>query len=159
MRATPILRIFDESKARRFYLDFLGYRIDFEHRFEPDLPLYMQVSRDESMLHLSKHHGDGTPGQHIRIEVIGDAEFHAELVNPQFVDPPHIRLMASLLETAERGELRRLMINLPPRLGKSSLCSQLFPAWYLGRHPDRNVIIATHSAELSERNSRAARSA
>jgi predicted phage terminase large subunit-like protein len=74
-----------------------------------------------------------------------------------FEDPPHVRLVAQLLERVERGELRRLMVNLPPRHGKSLLCSQVFPAWFLGRNPRRNVIIATHSSELSEKNSRGAR--
>ena len=40
----PILRIFDEAKACEFYIDFLGFMIDFEHRFGDDFPLYMQVS-------------------------------------------------------------------------------------------------------------------
>src|SRR4051794_28673313 len=53
----PILRIFDEAKAREFYLDFLDFHLDWEHRFAPDLPLYCQVSRSGLMLHLSEHHG------------------------------------------------------------------------------------------------------
>ena len=61
----PILRIFDESKAREFYLDFLGMSVDWEHRFEPDTPIYIQVSRGELVLHLSEHSGDGTPGTKI----------------------------------------------------------------------------------------------
>ena len=43
---TPILRIFDEAKAKEFYVDFLGFKVDWEHRFEEGLPLYMQISRD-----------------------------------------------------------------------------------------------------------------
>ena len=39
-RPIPILRMFDEAKAREFYLDFLGFSVEFEHRFEADLPLY-----------------------------------------------------------------------------------------------------------------------
>jgi len=42
--AAPIIRIFDEAKAREFYLEFLGCSVDWQHRFEPDAPLYMQVS-------------------------------------------------------------------------------------------------------------------
>ena len=42
-KTIPILRIFDEAKAREFYLEFLGFAVDWEHRFTPDLPLYMQV--------------------------------------------------------------------------------------------------------------------
>ncbi len=64
---TPILRIFDETKTREFYLDFLGFSIDFEHRFEDGLPLYMGVSLSGCHLHLSEHHGDVCPGAHVRI--------------------------------------------------------------------------------------------
>jgi catechol 2,3-dioxygenase-like lactoylglutathione lyase family enzyme len=77
--ATPILRIFDIAKAKAFYVDLLGFRIDWEHRFEPDFPLYMQVSRGGIRLHLSEHHGDGTPGTAIFIDMTGIDAFHAEL--------------------------------------------------------------------------------
>lgn len=66
-RVTPILRIFDEAKAREFYVDFLGFQVDWEHRFAADLPLYLQVSRGDCILHLSEHHGDASPGAAIRI--------------------------------------------------------------------------------------------
>ena len=65
---TPILRIFDEAKAREFYVGFLGFKVDWEHRFEPGTPLYMQVSRDACVLQLSEHHGDATPGAAVRVE-------------------------------------------------------------------------------------------
>ena len=42
-KTTPILRIFDEAKARESYIDFLGFKVDWEHRFENGLPLYMQI--------------------------------------------------------------------------------------------------------------------
>ncbi|EDM46967.1 glyoxalase superfamily protein [Marinobacter algicola] len=58
----PIIRIFDEAKAREFYLEFLGMSVDWEHRFEEGFPLYMQVSRGDLVLHLSEHSGDCTPG-------------------------------------------------------------------------------------------------
>jgi catechol 2,3-dioxygenase-like lactoylglutathione lyase family enzyme len=63
----PIFRIFDETKAREFYVAFLGFRVDWEHRFEPGTPVYMQVSLGECVLHLSEHHGDATPGGAVRI--------------------------------------------------------------------------------------------
>jgi hypothetical protein len=75
----PILRTFDEFKAKEFYVDFLGFRIDWEHRFASDLPLYCQVSRMGCVLHLSEHHGDATPGSALRIKVHGLDELHAEL--------------------------------------------------------------------------------
>jgi uncharacterized glyoxalase superfamily protein PhnB len=58
----PIIRIFDEAKAKEFYLEFLGMSLDWEHRFEPGFPIYMQVSRGDLVFHLSEHSGDCTPG-------------------------------------------------------------------------------------------------
>jgi catechol 2,3-dioxygenase-like lactoylglutathione lyase family enzyme len=66
-KPTPILRSFDEAKAREFYLGFLGFKADWEHRFEPGLPLYLQVSLGQCVLHLSEHHGDASPGSALRI--------------------------------------------------------------------------------------------
>lgn len=76
---TPILRSFDEAKAKEFYIGFLGFKLDFEHRFEPGLPLYMQVSRGDCILHLSEHHGDASPGSAMRIAVDDIDAFHQEL--------------------------------------------------------------------------------
>jgi len=78
-KTTPILRIFDEAKAKEFYVDFLGFQVDWEHRFGPGLPLYMQVSRGACVLHLSEHHGDCCPGAAMRIETTELDAFHAEL--------------------------------------------------------------------------------
>jgi catechol 2,3-dioxygenase-like lactoylglutathione lyase family enzyme len=79
-RTTPILRIFDEAKAKEFYVDFLGFTVDWEHRFEAGLPLYLQVSRDDCVLHLSEHHGDASPGAAVRIATGGLEDFHRELI-------------------------------------------------------------------------------
>ncbi|MCL6445970.1 MAG: VOC family protein [Alicyclobacillus sp.] len=81
---TPILRIFDEAKAKEFYLDFLDFQLDWEHRFEADAPLYMQVSQGECVLHLSEHHGDACPGSTIRIETDGIESLHAVLSAKQY---------------------------------------------------------------------------
>jgi len=83
-RTTPILRIFDEAKAREFYVDFLGFTIDWEHRFEPGLPLYAQVSRDGCVLHLSEHYGDGCPGTTVRIDSTQIDALHAELTAKRY---------------------------------------------------------------------------
>lgn len=66
---TPILRSFDEARAKAFYIDFLGFELVFEHRFEPGLPLYMAVRRGDCELHISEHYGDATPGSAVRIPV------------------------------------------------------------------------------------------
>jgi catechol 2,3-dioxygenase-like lactoylglutathione lyase family enzyme len=78
-RVVPTFRIFSVEKAREFYLDFLGFKVDWEHRFDPDGPLYMQVSRDGLAFHLSEHHGDGTPGSVAYVYMTGVAELHREL--------------------------------------------------------------------------------
>jgi len=78
-RVIPILRIFDIAKAKEFYVDYLGFTVDWEHRFEEALPLYMQVSRADLVLHLSEHHGDGTPGTIVYVQTHGVREYHAEL--------------------------------------------------------------------------------
>ncbi|WP_395406544.1 glyoxalase superfamily protein [Pseudoduganella sp. UC29_106] len=77
---TPILRCFDEAKTREFYIGFLGFKIDWEHRFEPDLPLYMQVSRGSCVLHLSEHHGDCCPGAALRVATDDVDAYQAELL-------------------------------------------------------------------------------
>lgn len=83
-RTTPILRIFDERKAKEFYVEFLGFKIDWEHRFEPGLPLYMQVSRDDCILHLSEHHGDCSPGAAMRIQSTALDAYQQELLAKQY---------------------------------------------------------------------------
>ena len=75
----PILRSFDENKATEFYVDFLGFTIDWKHRFEATLPLYMQVSRGGCVIHLSEHHGDASPGAAMRIATADIVALHAEL--------------------------------------------------------------------------------
>lgn len=83
-KITPVLRSFDEAKAREFYLDFLGFRLDWTHRFEPGLPLYMQVSLGDCTLHLSEHHGDACPGAAVRIETDELDAFHARLTAAKY---------------------------------------------------------------------------
>jgi catechol 2,3-dioxygenase-like lactoylglutathione lyase family enzyme len=78
-RAVPIFRIFSLDKAREFYIDFLGCKVDWEHRFTPDAPVYMQVSREGLAIHLSEHHGDGTPGSIVYVYTRGVEELHREL--------------------------------------------------------------------------------
>lgn len=83
-KTTPILRIFDEIKAVEFYVDFLGFKIDWQHRFEPNFPLYLQISRGECVLHLSEHHGDSTPGSALRIETDELEVFQQQLLAKEY---------------------------------------------------------------------------
>ncbi|NKQ13631.1 glyoxalase superfamily protein [Pseudomonas sp. SST3] len=77
----PILRIFDEGKAKEFYLEFLGMNLDWEHRFEPGFPTYMQVSKGNLVFHLSEHSGDCTPGSKIFVNVSDLEAFYHEVTS------------------------------------------------------------------------------
>ena len=76
---TPVLRSFDEARARAFYIDFLGFEEVFAHRFEPALPLYLGVRQGACVLHLSEHYGDATPGSAVRLELDDVAAYAATL--------------------------------------------------------------------------------
>ena len=98
--AIPILRIFSQEKAKAFYLDFLGFTLDWEHRFEANFPLYAQVSRSGLTLHLSEHHADATPGSTIFVRMENIDALHQELaehnytyVKPAIQDLPWGRVM------------------------------------------------------------------
>ena len=79
IQTIPVVRIFDVAKAREFYLDYLGFRLDWEHRFEPGMPVYMQIHMGSCVLHLSEHHGDATPGGTVFLRVRGLEAFHQAL--------------------------------------------------------------------------------
>jgi len=96
-QAIPIVRIFDVAKAHEFYLGFLGFSVDWEHRFHPNAPLYTQVSRGDLKLHLSEHAGDATPGGNMVVYMEGIRSFHAELLAKNY------RYMRPGLEEAEWG--------------------------------------------------------
>jgi uncharacterized glyoxalase superfamily protein PhnB len=78
--AIPILRIFDVEKAMEFYRDFLGFTLDWEHRYGDSFPLYAQMSRAGIKLHLSEHHGDASPGSTVFVWMRGIKAYHEELL-------------------------------------------------------------------------------
>lgn len=81
----PVLRIFDYQKALDFYVHWLGFSVDWEHRFEEGMPVYLQVSRGDIVLHLSEHSGDGSPGTHVFIDDFADlALFQQELLQKDY---------------------------------------------------------------------------
>lgn len=75
-------------------------------------------------------------------------------VDPAYIDARHLQLLARKLEQVEKGEIKRLMIFMPPRHGKSDLTSYKFPSWYLGRNPEKRVIHTSYSSSLSNSFSR-----
>jgi hypothetical protein len=75
----PTLRMFSIEKAKEFYLSYLGFSWDWDHRFHDNAPLFAQISRGRAVLRLSEHHGDGSPGLHLTIPMQGIDAYHAEL--------------------------------------------------------------------------------
>lgn len=63
---------------------------------------------------------------------------------------PHHKLILQTLERVERGEVKRLLITMPPRHGKSLIASENFPAWYLGRNQEHSIIHACHTQDLAD---------
>ena len=91
----PVLRSLDEGKGRAFYCGFLGFEVDFEHRFGPAMPLYLGLVRGPVRLHLSEHRGDAATGSAIFIWMTGVNNYHRELVArgsdfrvPEIADQP-----------------------------------------------------------------------
>lgn len=76
----PIVRIFEEAKAMEFYEGFLGFTVDWRHRFHESAPLYCQVSRGGMRLHLSEHSGDASPGSNAVVYMKGVEAFQKSLI-------------------------------------------------------------------------------
>ncbi len=68
---------------------------------------------------------------------------------PSFISGRHHAKMARAFERVARGNLKRLIINMPPRHTKSEFASYLLPAWFLGNYPGKKVIQTSHTAELA----------
>jgi uncharacterized glyoxalase superfamily protein PhnB len=81
LKTVPVLRIFDVAKARDFYAGFLGFTVDWEHRFDETAPAYLQVTRDNLVLHLTEHHGDCCPGSTVFVWMTGIEEFHSNITS------------------------------------------------------------------------------
>ena len=86
-----------------------------------------------------------------RTRTIAHTDFLAFVkeVWPAFIEGDHHRVMADAFNRIADGSLKRLIVNMPPRHTKSEFASHLFPAWYLGRFPDKKVIQTAHTAELA----------
>lgn len=103
----PVLRMLDEARARAFYVDFLGYEVEWEHRFGEESegsPLYMQVRLGDSVLHLNGHAEEGSPVAEVRVPV-RDVEGYCELLRsrtpaggemPEVVDPRYEGVLTDL---------------------------------------------------------------
>jgi catechol 2,3-dioxygenase-like lactoylglutathione lyase family enzyme len=127
LETIPILRIFDVEKAREFYVRFLGFRVDWEHRLEADAPVYMQVSQGACVLHLTEHHGDCCPGGTVFVRVRGLEGFPAEITSKQYrYMRPGIELAAwnaKLMQVTDPfGNRLRFNEDMAPAADGASTC-------------------------------------
>lgn len=76
---------------------------------------------------------------------------------PKYRRAKHLDYIAEKLEAVERGEIKKLMIFVPPRHGKSELATIRFPAWYLGKNPENSIIISSYASNLARKFSKKAR--
>ena len=93
----PILRMFDESKAKAFYIDYLGFEVDWECRFSPTAPLYMQIRLGDAVIHLDGHAKEDAPISQVNIPVLGLQNYCEYLIakeaaypKPSVVDPRYL---------------------------------------------------------------------
>ena len=86
-----------------------------------------------------------------RLRAQNSLQAFIEYLDVGFKPARHHQLLIEKLEAVERGEIKRLMVFMPPGSAKSTYGSVLFPTWYLGRNRDRSVIAASHTGELAER--------
>jgi len=75
--------------------------------------------------------------------------FFVQQMWPIFISGKHHKIMADAFERVAKGELKRLIINMPPRHTKSEFASYLLPAWFLGKFPEKKIIQTAHTAELA----------
>ena len=66
-----------------------------------------------------------------------------------FIVGKHHRLLADMLMDIEQGSKDRICVNIPPRHGKSNLVSIMYPAWFLGRNPNKKVMLVSHTTDLA----------
>jgi uncharacterized glyoxalase superfamily protein PhnB len=81
---TPIFRIFDLEKAQSFYIDYLGFKLDWNHQFAEHMPHYIQISMRGMTIHLSEHHADSSPGASILVKINDLKVYHASLSDKNY---------------------------------------------------------------------------
>lgn len=95
--AVPVIRILSFEQAKEFYLDYLGFDLEWEYRFEDGFPLYAEIRRGDLTLHLTEHDGDAMPGSTIVVPVEDIDALYRELMAKEHAYATHG------LEAAEWG--------------------------------------------------------
>ena len=119
-RVMPTLRMTSYARSNAFYVEGLGFQIDWEHRFEPNLPVFMQVSRDGMAFFLTEHKGDCPVGGLLHLYVADVDAWYVDFQGKgvSVVEPPNNDL---------RGV--RMMTVLDPDGNKLRFCTRL-PEWH-----------------------------
>ncbi len=78
-----------------------------------------------------------------------DLQAFCKKMDPNYIVGQHHRILANMLMEIERGDKDRICVNMPPRHGKSQLVSIFYPAWFLGRNPDKKVMMVSHTTDLA----------
>jgi len=119
-----------------------------EDRIDPDLLKnidQLPAKDQEEILILLEELEDAEKKEKARHTFMG----FVNKVWPAFIEGRHHKIMADAFERVASGELKRLIVNMPPRHTKSEFASFLLPAWFLGNYPEKKIIQSAHTAELS----------
>jgi catechol 2,3-dioxygenase-like lactoylglutathione lyase family enzyme len=84
LKVIPVLRIFDYEKTIEFYIEWLGFHLEWQHEPEKDQPVYMEIALNEITLHLTEHHGDCSAGGKVFIECTGLEQLHKRLTDKNY---------------------------------------------------------------------------
>lgn len=82
--------------------------------------------------------------------ILSPAELANKISNNRWTKPKHIQYIDNMLVKIANSEIFRLIINMPPRHGKSELISKYFPFWYLGHFPDKRIILTSYEASFAQ---------
>lgn len=77
-RVVPALRITNDARSRSYYVDVLGFAIEWEHRFGPTFPVFLSIARDGMRIYLTQHRGDCQVGGLVHFVVPDVDAWHAE---------------------------------------------------------------------------------
>ena len=106
-KTIPLLRILDEAQAKEFYIDFLGFKLDWGNRSTG--AFFMQVSLDECVLHLSEHSGDARPGAAVKVHTDNIEEYVAQLVTKKY--PPGVAEQGPGVAEQPWGSLDMVLVD------------------------------------------------
>lgn len=116
-KVIPALRITDYIKSKEFYVDGMGFQIDWEHRFEPHFPVFVQITKGELTIYLTEHTGDCQVGGLVHFFVPNVDNWYNELKSKKGVritEPPN-----------EGVEGLRMMTVVDPDSNQLRICTRL----------------------------------